>query len=411
MGKTVPVTPRQILNAWQKVKASGGSGGVDGKSLSKVEQNLQKELYVLWNRMSSGSYFPKPVKAIDIPKWDGSKRQLGIPTIIDRVAQQVVKDVLESKLEKVFHKDSFGYRPNRGAHQAVEKCRLRCIQRAWVIDLDIKGFFDTIDHNLLQKALTKHTDQKWILMYVKRWLKSPMINARHEVQQRKVGTPQGGVISPVLANLFLHYAFDMWIEKYLPEVVFERYADDIVIHCKSFTQAKHTLQLVTKRMEQCKLKVHPGKTKIVYCKTHYRQLKYPVNSFEFLGFGFKPRKTKTKTGKVMLSFGPAIGKKASKHINSTFKKLKVHRATGNDLGHIAQQLAHKLRGWINYFGKYRIWSMDPVFKSLNQRLVKWLMNKFKRYRNKINLARKRLIVIAEEYPNLFVHWQYGFKPR
>jgi RNA-directed DNA polymerase len=410
-GKTVPVTQEQLMTAWRKVKAAKGSGGVDGKTISKVEDQLSGELYKLWNRMASGSYHPQPIKAVSIPKWDGSERWLGVPTVIDRIAQQVIKDVLEPKLEKVFHPDNYGYRPNKSTHQAIVKCSKRCWERAWVVDLDIKGFFDNLDHDLLIKALEWHTDQKWLIMYVERWLKAPVKHPdKKELVQRIKGTPQGGVISPLLANLFLHYAFDMWMDKQFPEVTFERYADDVIIHCMSKAEAEKVLEAVKIRMEECKLEVHPLKTKVAYCKQSYRMDKYPLVVFDFLGFTFQPRKVKQSNGSFRLGYGPAISNRAKKHINQTFKKLKVHRWTAREVEQIASELAPKLQGWINYFGKYRIWAMYPVFRSLNDRLVKWLMNKYKRYRGRINLARNKLKQMAQEYPNLFVHWRYGFYP-
>lgn len=409
-GKTVPVTREQLMKAWRKVKAAKGSGGVDGKTISKVEEQLGDELYKLWNRMASGSYHPQPVKAVSIPKWDGSERWLGVPTVIDRVAQQAIKDVLEPELEKVFHANSYGYRPNRNTHQAIAKCSKECWEKAWVIDLDIKGFFDNIDHELLIKALERHTDQKWLIMYVKRWLKAPVKHPdREALVQSEKGTPQGGVISPLLANLFLHYAFDKWMEKRFPKVTFERYADDIIIHCVSKVEAEKVLEMVKVRMRECRLEVHPLKSKVVYCKQHNRQEKYTVVTFDFLGFTFQPRKVKQGES-YRLGYGPAISKRAKKHIVRTYKRLKIHKWTTKEVEYIAMELAPKLQGWINYFGKYRKWSMYPVFRSLNDRLVKWLMNKYKRYRNRIKLARNKLKQMALDYPNLFVHWKYGFYP-
>lgn len=409
-GKTVPITQGQLMKAWRKVRSSKGSAGVDGKTISKVESKLGDELFKLWNRMASGSYHPQPIKAVSIPKWDGSERLLGVPSVLDRVAQQVVKDVLECELESVFHSNSYGYRPNKSSHQAITQCSKQCWERAWVIDLDVKGFFDNLDHHLLIKALEKHTDQKWLIRYVERWLKAPMVyQDKGKLVERDKGTPQGGVISPLLANLFLHYAFDKWMEKYFPKVKFERYADDMIIHCESKAEAEHVLDAVKTRMNQCKLDLHPVKTKIVYCKQANRDGKYPKVTFDFLGYRFQPREIYYQ-GRCRLGYGPAISTRAKRHIVQTLKKLKVHRWTSKELDQIAAQLAPKLRGWINYFGKYRKWSMYPVFRSLNDRLVKWLMNKYKRYKNRVKLARDRLKQLAKDYPNLFVHWQYGFKP-
>ena len=410
-GKTVPVTLEQIWKGWRKVKQAKGSCGVDGKTIPEVEQKLSNELYKLWNRMASGSYHPQPTQAVSIPKWDGSKRWLGIPTVLDRVAQQVVKDVLEPELEEVFHLDSYGYRPDKSAEKAVVRCNERCWKKAWVIDLDIKGFFDNLDHDLLLKALDRHTDQKWLKMYVTRWLKAPIQYPEDEhLITRSKGVPQGGVISPLLANLYLHYTFDIWMQINFPKVTFERYADDIVIHTETLAQAEKILELVKIRMQECSLELHPEKTKIVYCKHSYSKIRYPLVSFDFLGYTFQPRKVKCKDGSFRLGYGPAISLKAKKHIVRTLRKKSIHRWTSQEITDIACELSSKIQGWINYFGKYRKWAMHPVFRWLNDRLVKWLMNKYKRYRNKLKSARIRLKEIARLYPDLFVHWRYGFNP-
>ncbi len=409
-GKSIPVTQQQIQKAWKKVKAAGGSGGVDRKSLSDVQDNLRNELYKLWNRIASGSYFPMPVKGCMIPKGQGGKRLLGIPTILDRVAQQVVRDLLEPITESFFHKDSFGYRPGRNTHQAIKQCTQRCFEKAWVIDLDIKGFFDNIDHELLLRSLQKHTDQKWILTYVDRWLKAPLMLEDGSLQQRDKGTPQGGVISPLLANLFLHYAFDKWMKINNPQIEFERYADDIVVHCFSEEEARQILEKIRERLKICKLDLHPVKTKIVYCKQFNRRRKYPNVSFDFLGFSFKPRKSKSKDGKFYLGFGPAISTNAKKQIVQEIKQFKIHRATNADLQELANKLAPHLRGWINYYGKFRVWELQRVFRVLNDRLVKWIINKHRNFRDQKTKARLRLKQIAQDYPNLFVHWQYRFYP-
>jgi group II intron reverse transcriptase/maturase len=409
-GKTIPVTHNQILAAWKRVRAAGGSGGVEGRSLSDVENNLKDELYKLWNRMSSGSYFPMPVLGCMVPKVQGGKRLLGIPTIVDRIAQQVVKDLLEPSLELYFHKDSYGYRPGRNTRQAVELCTQRCYDKAWVIDLDIKGFFDNLDHEMLMLALQKHTDEKWILMYVERWLKAPMQLEGETLKQRDRGTPQGGVISPLLANLFLHYAFDKWISITHPHIEFERYADDIVVHCSSKEEALQVLSKIRERLQICKLELHPEKTKIVYCKKYNRQRDYPLVSFDFLGFTYKPRTCKAKEEKYYLGFGPAISTKAQKQIVEEIKRRKLHSAVNAGLQDLANELASSLQGWINYYGRFRRWSMQGVFRILNDRLVKWLINKHRNLRDQKRKARLKLKEIAKDYPNLFVHWRYGFLP-
>lgn len=410
-GKTVPITKKQVFAAWQKVKAAGGSGGVDGKQLADVEENLKNEMYKLWNRMTSGSYFPKAVKAVSIPKSDGKERKLGIATIMDRVAQQVVRDVLEENLEEVFHEDSYGYRPDKSAHQAVDQCRQRCFQYGWVIDLDIKGFFDNLNHELLLKALERHTDEQWVIRYVKRWLEAPVQEQDGTLVSKTKGTPQGGVISPLLANLFLHYAFDKWMELHFPGIKFERYADDVIIHCKTQVQASHVLSKVEGRMKEVKLELHPGKTQIAYCKQYNRQVKFPKVSFDFLGFTFQPRKILTRYGKVKLGFGPGISKKAKKHICSVIKQKRIHRWSHAELKDLVDELESKLKGWINYYGKFRKWELLRVFRALNERLRRWLMNKYKRFRKKKGEAREKLREIAQENPNLFAHWRHGYLPK
>jgi len=408
-GRTIPITQQQVLAAWRKVKAAGGSGGVDGKSLSDVAGNHRNELYKLWNRMSSGSYFPKAVKATFIPKADGGQRCLGIPTVLDRVAQQVVKDMLEPEMDKIFHPDSYGYRPGKSAHQAVALCNQRCIERAWVIDVDIKGFFDNIDHRLLLKALQKHTEASWVMMYVERWLQAPMQMPDGTMQDRKAGTPQGGVITPLLANLFLHYALDKWMATTMPEIQFERYADDIVVHCHSQQEAEQGMEAIKSRLAACHLELSEQKTKIAYCKRNDRLNKHPVISFTFLGFDFKPRKMKLR-GKYILGFGPAIGVNAQKRITQYFRKNELHRAVNKELTDIAAQLAPHLRGWINYFGRFRLWVMHRVFRLLNNRLAKWIRKKYKRYHGSMFHSTRKLQELAKTYPNMFVHWQYGFLP-
>lgn len=410
-GKTVLLTTQQLQSAWLKVKSAKGSGGVDGKSIAKVEEKLSGELYCLWNRMSSGSYQPKAVKAVSIPKRDGSERWLGIPTVIDRVAQQVIKDVLEPELEREFHPHSYGYRPNKNTHQAIKRCSEQCWKKGWVIDLDIKGFFDNLDHDLLLKALKRHTKESWVIMYVERWLKAPVLYPKTgALDKRTKGTPQGGVISPLLANLYLHYCFDKWMQIHHPSITFERYADDVVVHCNSRKEAELLLSKIDKRMNACKLTLHPEKTKVVYCKQNNRMANYKQITFDFLGFRFQPRRIKDRNGLYKLSYGPAISNKAKKHIVRTINDLRFHRWTSTDIEEIAMRLRSKLLGWITYFGKYRKWSMYVVFRSLNDRLVKWLMNRYKKYRGKVKEARLKMKQIAQQYPNLFVHWKYGFIP-
>ena len=224
------ISKRLVYEAWKRIKANGGAHGVDSVSIEQFESDLSGNLYKIWNRMSSGSYFPPPVRRVEIPKDNGATRPLGIPTVGDRVAQMVVKMVFEPELEPIFHPDSYGYRPGKSAIQAVHQARQRCWKYAWVIDLDIKGFFDCLDHALLMKAVAKHTDCPWVRLYIRRWLAAPVIHSDGVVEERQSGTPQGGVISPLLANLYLHYALDAWMQRNYPAIPFERYADDVVVH-------------------------------------------------------------------------------------------------------------------------------------------------------------------------------------
>jgi RNA-directed DNA polymerase len=373
--KSQPIEKRQVWEAFMKVKSNGGSAGVDGVEIKDVESNPRKYLYPVWNRMASGSYYPKPVRQVLIPKYDGSMRPLGIPTVCDRVAQMVIKEELEAIVDKHFSVNSFGYRPNKSAHDAVEQCRINCMKYNWAIDLDIKGFFDTIDHRLMIRALKRFTDKKHILLYVKRWLKAPVQLKDGSLKQSEgKGTPQGGVISPLLANIFLHFAFDVWFAETFPECTLERYADDIIIHCKHFKQALQVLEAVNKRMQQCKLELKKQKTNIVYCKRN--QKKHPPFkprhvSFDFLGFTFKPRIVRSN-GKIHRGFTPAISKKSQKVIAQTLFKMRLHRMVHLQLPQVAQIFADKLRGWINYFGKVRMSALRTVMRTVNFRIMRWV---------------------------------------
>lgn len=415
--KSWQISQNQVLAAYKAVKSKRGAGGVDGLNLEEFDQNYQNHLYELWNRMSSGSYFPNAVRQKLIPKYDGTKRSLGIPTIGDRVAQQVVKDVLEPRLEAIFHPNSYGYRSGKSGHDAVRLAEQRCWAENWVIDMDIQGFFDNISHELMLEAVSYHINpltEKWILLYIERWLKAPIQREEGNLDYRDKGTPQGGVISPLLANLFLHYAFDKWMEVHYKDVKFERYADDIIVHCKSKVLAKSLLEEIGERLEVCGLNLHPKKTNLVYCKqsrNKKRNVKYRKRTFDFLGFEFKPRSNQLKDGRRCLGFRVGISKGSQKRIAEVIKKLKIHRATGFELEEIANFLAPKLRGWINYFGRFNMSSLSKVMQLLNERLVRWARGKYKRFRKSKEKARAYLIEISEQFPNLFIHWQYGFTPR
>ena len=336
--KSQPIAKRQVWEAYKKVKANKGSAGVDRISLKDYEAKLEDNLYKLWNRMASGSYFPPPVLEVEIPKKDGRVRKLGIPTAGDRIAQMVARDALEPQVEPQFHRNSYGYRPGRSAHDAIDKARHQCRRNDWVIDLDIKGFLDNLDHRLLMRAVEKHTEENWIRMYTARWLKAPIEKRNGEAKERTGGTPQGGVISPLLANIFLHHAFDKWMERELPAVEFERYADDIIVHCKSLTQATHVLNKIRERLEKCGLELNAEKTKIVYCKDSNRKAEFKYTEFTFLGYTFRARPTKSPKGRRFKSISPAVSKEALKKMVREIRRLKIHRRMEMSIEEIAKML-------------------------------------------------------------------------
>jgi len=408
--KSIPISRSMIWEAYKKVRANKGSAGVDEVSMDEYDADRRKHLYKLWNRMASGSYFPPPVKEVEIPKKDGKVRKLGIPTISDRVAQMAIKMYIEPRFEAIFSENSYGYRPNKSAHQALEKVRENTRKNDWVIDLDIKGFFDNISHEKLMLAVEKHVPENWIKLYIKRWLEAPILKKSGElITKQGKGTPQGGVISPLLANLFLHYGFDKWLEKTDPTANFARYADDVIVHCRSKRHAEHILTLINQRINNIDLELHPDKTKIVYCKDYRRKEKYPVVKFDFLGYSFQPRTTKSKkTQGVFLGFDCAISISSCKRIADKLGELEVEKMTFKSVVGIAQKLNPRIRGWINYYGKYRISNLHSVFKLVNLRLVRWARIRYKRYKTSIKRAYKWLTRVQQQYPYLFYHWQLGF---
>ena len=408
--KSIPVSKEQVWLAYKKVKANQGSAGVDQISMEEFDAQRSKHLYKLWNRLASGSYFPPPVKEVEIPKKDGKVRKLGIPTIADRVAQMVVKEYLEARFEKIFSPNSYGYRPEKSAHQALEKVRQNCRKTDWVIDLDIKGFFDNIDHERLMLAVQKHVPEKWCLLYIQRWLTMPVQTKSGElIQKQGKGTPQGGVISPLLANLFLHYAMDKWLEQNHPNVEYVRYADDAILHCRTKTEAEQTLTALDERMKACGLELHPEKTKQVYCRDYRRQDTYETVKFDFLGYSFQPRSTKSKqTGKLFLGFDCAISISSKKRIADKLEDLKIDRLNFKSIVGVALYLEPFIRGWINYYGKYRITELKPVFLLLRQRLVWWARKRYKRYKTNMVKAYRWLDRVQKQFPNLFYQWRYGF---
>ncbi|HXC62349.1 MAG TPA: group II intron reverse transcriptase/maturase, partial [Nitrospiria bacterium] len=319
------ISKKEVWEAYKRVKENKGAAGIDEQTIEDFEKGLKKNLYKIWNRMSSGSYFPPPVRTVKIPKKNGGERKLGIPTVADRIAQQVVKARLEPEVEPLFHADSYGYRPKKSALDAVGQARARCWRYDWIVDLDIKSFFDNLDQKLLLRAVEKHAPERWVVLYIERWLKAPMQEEDGRLFPRERGTPQGGVVSPLLANLFLHYALDRWLAANHPQVPFERYADDVIAHCRTEKEAQEIRTAIAERLQSCGLELHPEKTKIVYCKDDLRRRRYPNEKFDFLGYTFQPRRSKNRKGKFFINFSPAVSNKAAKAIRDTFRSWKLHQ--------------------------------------------------------------------------------------
>jgi group II intron reverse transcriptase/maturase len=408
--RPLPISKGMVWQAFKKVKSNKGSAGVDNVSIQKFEEDLENNLYKLWNRLASGSYFPPSVKEVEIPKDKGKTRKLGIPTVADRIGQQVVKNLIEPRLEKEFHNSSYGYRPSRSAHQALLLVKQNTRRFDWVIDLDITKFFDNVDHQKLLKALDKHIEERWIKMYIERWLTAPKLSKEGVTEQRQgKGTPQGGTISPLLANLYLHYAFDKWMDRNFPELAFVRYADDIIIHCINEGQSKEVLDKVQLRLKECGLEVHPEKTKRVYCKDYRRKKTGKAVQFDFLGFSFRPESKRTKgSGKMFLGYDCTINQKNYSKIVEVFRSLKIHRSTNYTLEDIARILNPKIRGWMQYYEKFRKTSLTCVFHRLHNRLVKWILNKHKRFKGSVKRGFDYLRGIYKSYPYLFYHWELGY---
>lgn len=408
--KPFHIPKQQVMQAYRLVKANAGAAGVDKQSLADFEEDLKNNLYRLWNRLSSGSYFPPAVKGVLIPKKTaGEFRLLGVPTVADRIAQMVVKLQIEPNIEPHFLDDSYGYRPNKSALDAIGVTRERCWNYDWVLEFDIKGLFDNIPHDLLLKAVYKHVQCPWALLYLERWLNAPTLMPNGEVVARDRGCPQGGVVSPILSNLFLHYVFDTWMVRSHPQTPWCRYADDGLTHCQSYESAKDMLRVLTQRFEQCGLELHPAKTQIVYCKDANRKGQYPVRSFDFLGYTFRPRSTRNRNGQLFLSFSPALSRSALKSMASSLRKSQLRNWTHCSIEDIGKRLNPVLRGWINYYGRYRPSALHALFRLFNRALVSWVMAKYRRFRNKKTRAGQYLARIAEARPELFAHWHMGIR--
>jgi group II intron reverse transcriptase/maturase len=402
--KPFNISKPDVWDAYKRVKANRGAAGVDGQSIAEFEENLSVNLYKLWNRMASGSYFPPPVRRVEIPKGDGKTRPLGIPTVADRIAQMVVTRFLSPILEPQFHVDSYGYRPKKSAKDALAAARQRCWRYDWVLDLDIKSFFETLEHKLLMRAVRRHTTCPWVLLYIQRWLQAPTKLADNSLIERTSGTPQGGVVSPILANLYLHYAFDLWMGRDFPNIPFERYADDVICHCDSEAQATQLKNAIQQRFATCSLTLHPQKTKIAYCKDDRRQSFYPTVQFDFLGYTFRPRRTKGRSGKAFVGFNPGISAKSATAIRQSMRDWQIHLRSDLSLEDVAKLVNPRLRGWINYYGAYYRSVLSRVLAHFDSVLSRWVMRKYKRFRRRPGNAERWVHGVARRQTALFAHW-------
>jgi len=404
MAKPFEISKHLIWEAYQRVKANRGAAGVDAVSIDAFDENRDGNLYRIWNRLSSGSYFPPAVRAVPIPKKTGGERILGVPTVSDRIAQTAVVLALEPSLERIFHPDSYGYRPGRSAHDALEVTRRRCWRRDWVLEYDIRGLFDNIDHQLLMRAVRHHCGEQWILLHVERWLKAPMQHRDGTVVERRVGTPQGGPLSPLLANLFLHYALDHWITRTHPEIWFCRYADDGILHCRSEAEALEMRAHIDARLKECGLELHPDKTRVVYCKDSDRTEDYPVIQFDFLGYTFRPRRVVRRGGQPRTGFTPAVSRVAMKSMRQVLRDSGMFQRSQLTLEEIAQWTAPKLRGWMAYYCRFRGSEFQPIAEYVDNMLVRWAMRKYKRLRGHKTRAFAWLDRCKRRSPSLFIHW-------
>ena len=408
--KPFSISKQAVWEAYKQVKANHGAAGVDDESIAEFEGNLQDNLYKLWNRLSSGSYFPPSVKVVSIAKKEGGQRQLGVPTVADRIAQTVAKLYLEPLVEPYFHEDSYGYRPGKSAHQALTVTRQRCWRYDWVVKFDIKGAFDNLEHTLILKALRHHTDCKWILLYIERWLTAPLQYADGRVEARIKGTAQGGVVSPLLLNLVLHYVFDRWMSRHYPQHPFERYADDGLAHCQTETEACALKAALVARFAVCGLELHPDKTRIVYCQDDDRRGEYTHTKFDFLGYTFQARRSKNRWGKFFINFTPAVSKSAAKAMRQKTRSWGLQVRSDKSLEDLSRMFNPILRGWANYYGRFDKSAMYPTFRHLDRVLVQWAMRKYKRLRRHKRRAEHWLGRIARKEPQLFAHWQMGVRP-
>jgi RNA-directed DNA polymerase len=409
--KPFDISKQLVWEAYQKVAANKGAAGVDGQSIAEFEQDLKSNLYKLWNRLSSGSYFPPPVRAVEIPKKAGGTRVLGVPTVADRIAQTVVRMVLEPKMEPIFHEDSYGYRPGRSALDALAVTRRRCWKSDWVVDLDIQKFFDTIDHELLMRAVRRHTDLPWVLLYVQRWLEAPLAQTDGTLTRRDQGSPQGSAISPLLANVFMHYAFDAWMSRTYPSVTFERYCDDAVVHCRSKAQAEFIRDRIAARMEECGLRLHPEKTRVVYCKDANRSGSSEHEQFTFLGHTFRPRLAKSaKHSDFFVSFAPAVSRDNLTRIRHEIRGWRLHRRSDMTFAEMITHINRHVAGWIAYYGRFYKSALYAALRGFNVFLIRWAMRKYKSLKRRPKKAWAWLKDLARRRPFMLAHWKLGVVP-
>jgi group II intron reverse transcriptase/maturase len=403
-GKSHDIPKQLVWDAWLKVKSNGGSAGADGVTIEQYEENVKNNLFKLWNRMSSGSYFPGPVRAVQIPK-KGGTRVLGIPNVVDRIAQTVAVLVLEPNAEKVFHGDSYGYRPGRSPVDAVRVCRERCFKKDWIVDLDVKAFFDSVSWDLMLRAVARHTNHKWVMLYVERWLKAGMLMPDGTMVARVKGTPQGGPISPLIANIFLHYGFDLWMTREHPSIQFERFADDVVVHCVTERQARQVRAAIGRRLADIGLELHPDKTRLVYCKDTIRRQQYERVSFTFCGYTFRPRRAyDQKRKRVYTSFLPAVAAEKLTDMSRKAASWRLHRRTTLTLGNLAEEVNPVLRGWLAYFTAFYPSAVIPLCRRIDRHLVRWARWKYKRLKRSDQRAKAWLAGVRQRAPDLFAHW-------
>jgi RNA-directed DNA polymerase len=407
--KPFVISKWEVWEAYKRVKANKGAAGADEQTITEFEGKLKDNLYRIWNRMSSGSYIPPPVLTVKIPKANGGERKLGIPTVSDRIAQMVVKSRLEPMVDPLFHPDSYGYRPGKAALDAVGQARQRCWRYDWIVDLDIKGFFDNIPHDLLMRAVEKHATEKWVLLYIGRWLKAPVQEEDGRLVPREKGTPQGGVISPLLSNLFLHYAFDRWIAEKYPQAPFERFADDAIVHCRTEAEAQEIRAAIAARLKECGLELHPEKTRIVYCKDDDRRGRYLHEKFDFLGYTFRPRRSKNRKGRYFINFSPAVSDKAVKAIREEIRSWNLHLRSDKRIEDLSRMFNPVIRGWLHYYGRFYRSALYPPMRQLDRSLARWAYRKYKKLRGHLRRATHWVARISRRDPKLWAHWQMGVR--